>query len=650
MKLSIIIVNYNVSYFLEQCLKSVYKALEGIEAEVFVVDNHSVDQSVAMVKAQFPQVKLIENKDNPGFSIANNQAIRKAQGEYILLLNPDTVVEENTFQKSIDFMERHPDAGGLGIKMIDGKGNFLPESKRGLPTPWVAFYKIFGLSTLFPRSKRFARYHLGHLSAEENQEVEILAGAYMMMPKKVLDEVGLLDETFFMYGEDVDLSYRITQAGYKNYYLAESSIIHYKGESTKKGSLNYVMVFYKAMIIFAQKHFSGSYARFFSILIHFAIYLRAGLAVLARLANRMATPLMDVSVLYAGIFYIKEYWEHNHRFIQGGEYPPALMQYAVPAYILFWIVSLYLNGVYDKQVRILDILRGLGFGTIAILVVYSLIPEELRFSRALIILGALWAGLALTSWRYLWGRLRGKAIFASREKEQRIVLVGNTKELERVDRLVAQNNPQAAYRAWVSVERSDDDRFIGQLDDLADLVGVFDIDELIFCAADLSAERIFRAMGDLQDLNLEIKIAPSESQFIIGSNSIHSQGSWYTQDFNAISKAENLRAKRLFDLLSALLMLLFAPIFMWFSKSPLHYLRACFQVLLGIKTWVAYGDVEQHEHLPQIKAGVLDLKLSLKESLRDQRRIMQLNQLYAKDYHWQNDLLFLSRFWRKIGA
>lgn len=650
MKLSIIIVNYNVSYFLEQCLKSVYKALDQIEAEVFVVDNNSVDQSVEMVKSQFPEVRLIENKNNPGFSIANNQAIREAQGEYILLLNPDTVVEENTFTKSIAFMEEHPDAGGLGIKMIDGKGNFLPESKRGLPTPWVAFYKIFGLSSLFPKSKRFARYHLGHLSADENHEVEILAGAYMLMPKKVLDEIGLLDETFFMYGEDVDLSYRITKAGYKNYYLADSSIIHYKGESTKKGSLNYVMVFYKAMIIFAEKHFSGSYARFFSLLIHLAIYLRALLAVLTRLVKAVAQPLIDVSVLYGGFYYIKEYWEHNHRFIQGGEYPSELMLYAVPAYILIWLSALYLNGAYDRQPRLMQILRGIGMGTLTILVAYSLIPEEYRYSRALIILGALWAGFALIVWRYLWARLTGKAVFASREKEKRILLVGKADEIERVDRLLAQTSSLAMHRSWVSVTRTDDERFMGSLDDLADLISVFEIDEVIFCAADLSAERIFKAMSDLQESDVEIKIAPSESQFIIGSNSIHSQGSWYTQDFNAINKAENRRAKRIFDLGAGLAFLLMSPVLMWFTEKPMKFLFNTLKVIFGGATWVSYGPTEGMQHLPELRSPILSLELSLKGNLRSERRIRQLNELYAKDYHWQSDLHFTLQFWRKIGG
>ncbi|MFI5220084.1 MAG: glycosyltransferase family 2 protein, partial [Bacteroidia bacterium] len=224
-KLSIIIVNYNVKYFLEQCLLSVFKALKEINSEIFVVDNNSVDGSAELIREKFPSIRLISNSDNKGFSKANNQAIRESSGEYVLLLNPDTVVEEDTFSKIISFMDSHPEAGALGVYMIDGKGNFLPESKRGLPSPSVAFYKIFGLSGLFPKSKIFGKYHVGFLDKNKTHEVEVLSGACMMLRKSVLDKIGLLDEDYFMYGEDIDLSYRIIKAGYKNYYFPGTRII-----------------------------------------------------------------------------------------------------------------------------------------------------------------------------------------------------------------------------------------------------------------------------------------------------------------------------------------------------------------------------------------------------------------------------------------
>lgn len=303
-KLSVIIVNYNVRHFLEQCLLSVRKAIEHIDAEVYVVDNNSVDGSQAMLKEKFPDITLIESKDNLGFSKGNNLAIRKAVGEYVLLLNPDTVVEESTFQKCIDFMDERPDAGALGVKMLDGDGNFLPESKRALPTPWVAFYKIFGLARVFPKSKKFGKYHLSYLSKDENHEVEVLSGAFMMMRKECLDKIGHLDETFFMYGEDIDLSYRVILGGYKNYYFSETKIIHYKGESTKKGSLNYVKVFYNAMIIFARKHFSRNRQNFFILLIRLAIYFRALLAVGNRVVQRIAFPVIESLMLYGSYNFV----------------------------------------------------------------------------------------------------------------------------------------------------------------------------------------------------------------------------------------------------------------------------------------------------------------------------------------------------------
>ena len=216
MKLAVIIVNYNVKHFLKQCLESVFGSTNLHEIEVYVVDNDSKDDSLEMVKTSFPGVKIIANKENVGFSTANNQAIKATKAKYALLLNPDTIVETTTFEKVIKFMDENPDAGGLGVKMIDGNGNFLPESKRGLPTPKVAFYKIFGFSKIFPKSKKFGKYHLGYLSENEIHKVDVLSGAFMLLRKETLDKIGLLDEDFFMYGEDIDLSYRITKGGYKN--------------------------------------------------------------------------------------------------------------------------------------------------------------------------------------------------------------------------------------------------------------------------------------------------------------------------------------------------------------------------------------------------------------------------------------------------
>ncbi|MDC3352046.1 glycosyltransferase family 2 protein, partial [Crocinitomicaceae bacterium] len=381
MKLSVIIVNYNVEFFLEQCLNSVYKALKNVEGEVFVVDNNSIDGSLAMVRDKFPQVTLIANKDNVGFSMANNQALKIAKGDYHLLLNPDTIVEEDTFEKIIAFMDEHPDAGGLGVKMIDGKGNFLPESKRGLPTPRDAFYKIFGLSRLFPKSKRFGRYHLSYLDIDETHEIEILSGAFMLMRKEALDKVGLLDEAFFMYGEDIDLSYRIVLGGYKNYYYPETRIIHYKGESTKKSSVNYVFVFYNAMIIFAKKHFSSKNAKIYSFLINLAIYFRAGVAILNRAIRKLTLPMVDLALIILGLFLIA--WEYQA--IQDIIIPENLLAYGLPIYGLIWFLTQLFSGGYDRPIKLIKNVIGSAIGTALILMIYALLSKEYQFSRLIIL-------------------------------------------------------------------------------------------------------------------------------------------------------------------------------------------------------------------------------------------------------------------------
>jgi len=280
LQLSIIIVNYNVKYFLEQCLQSVLLATKNCTAEIFVVDNNSTDGSKQFLEPLFKEVHFIWLPKNIGFAKANNIALAKTSGDYILFLNPDTIVAEDSFEKTIAFLQNNATIGALGVKMIDGSGQFLKESKRAFPSPSISLFKILGLANLFPKSKLFAKYHMGHLSVNENNEVDVLAGAFMLVPKVVLNVVGSFDEAFFMYGEDVDLSYRIQKAGYKNYYFAKTTILHFKGESTKKGSLNYVRLFYKAMNLFVHKHYKSGNAAVFTFLINIGIWFRASLATL----------------------------------------------------------------------------------------------------------------------------------------------------------------------------------------------------------------------------------------------------------------------------------------------------------------------------------------------------------------------------------
>jgi GT2 family glycosyltransferase len=252
--LSIIIVNYNVKLLLKACLESVAGAIKNSEAEVIVIDNASTDNSIGYLQPIFPEFKFISNPANEGFAKANNKALAIAKGEFILFLNPDTTVPNDCFIKCLAFFGTHPDAGALGVKMLNGNGEFLKESKRGFPSPWVSFWKMTGITGMFPRSPVFAKYYLGHLDADRDHEVDVLSGAFMMVKKEVLQKTGGFDERFFMYAEDIDLSYRIKKAGYKNYYFAGTAITHYKGSSTKK-DVRYVRQFYKAMSQFVKKYY-----------------------------------------------------------------------------------------------------------------------------------------------------------------------------------------------------------------------------------------------------------------------------------------------------------------------------------------------------------------------------------------------------------
>jgi len=277
MKLTVVIVNYNVKYYLEQCLYSVERALQGMQGEVYVVDNASSDGSIDYLRRKFPWVYYIENTKNYGFSVANNMAIRKARGEYVLLLNPDTIVGEDTLKQCVAFMDAHSEVGGLGVRQQRVDGSMAPESRRGVPTPWTAFCKMSGLGSKFPQSTLFGRYYMQYLPIDKPSYIEVISGACMFIRAEVFGKCGLLDETFFMYGEDVDMSYRILKAGYKNVFYP-ATILHYKGESTQKSSYRYAIVFHKAMYIFFKKHFSYNFLLL--MIVSLAIYGKAFLTYL----------------------------------------------------------------------------------------------------------------------------------------------------------------------------------------------------------------------------------------------------------------------------------------------------------------------------------------------------------------------------------
>lgn len=643
MKISIIIVNYNVRYFLEQCLISVEKAIHRIQndGEVWVVDNNSMDDSVQLVREKFPWVKVIANKENTGFSKANNQAMRLAQGEYVLLLNPDTVIEEDTLEKIIRFMDDHPDAGGLGVKMVDGKGKFLPESKRGLPTPATSFYKIFGISKLLPHSQKFNRYHLGHLDLNKTHEIEILSGAFMMMRKSALNQVGLLDEAFFMYGEDIDLSWRIIQGGWKNYYYPETRIIHYKGESTKKGSLNYVFVFYNAMVIFAKKHFSETNAKTFGLLIQVAIWLRATLAVINRFLNRVSPLFLDFCFVITGLFVTKElYASFQHKVFQE--------ELILPSFLVFsfvWLLSAWLGGSYDRVRKFPSSLRFTVIGSLIILLFYSLLPESMRFSRAVVLISCVLAPIWLLVSHTLLNYITSGSSGWSNKKNKNYLLIGSEEETRRVRSIIEQtllHSGEIITRIPEQVLK----------ENVQELVRVLKIESIVFCAKDVSAKAIIETMSSADQLNIEFKIAPPETLYIIGSNSIETTGDVHMLDINSIDKPLNRRLKRFFDVTTSIMLLILSPVLIFIQRKPIDFFLNILKVLLNSKTWVGYfysADGTIPSGLPKMKKSVLHPLIHFNESSVTDELKEKFNLVYAKDYSVLNDLKIVRKGIRLLG-
>ncbi len=643
MKLSIIIVNYNVKYFLEECLHSVFRAVAQLPAEVIVVDNNSVDGSVEWIKEKFPTVKIIANKENVGFSKANNQGIKESRGEYVLLLNPDTVVQEDTFIKSVQFMDGHADAGALGVKMVDGKGNFLPESKRGFPSPWAAFCKMTSLNALLPHSKIFNQYYMGHLPENEVNQVAVLAGAFMLLRKSAIDKTGWLDEDFFMYGEDIDLSWRIVQGGFKNYYFPDTKIIHYKGESTKRGSLNYVRMFYQAMILFAQKHFKGNKADTFIFFLKISIYVKAFFAFLTKLFGKLLLPIIDASVIYAGIYFLKTFWENNIKTADNFRYPPEFHLLVIPLYIITWLVCVFFAGGYDKPYRSRRLIRGVLIGTLIIAAVYAFLPDVVRFSRAIILLGSVYTLIMLLSLRFILRLVNKRSIRLSTDS-RRLIIVGQWDEAVRVQSLLQQYQINHELIGIVSTRPDYNTGYIGQHHQLAEIVQVFRAEEIIFCARDIATAQIIESMTAIGN-QIDYKIVGEDGLSIIGSNSKNTAGDLYAMDFSfSIGSAFGRRNKVIGDFFICTLAILILPVLI-FSKGAGILYTNWLAVLLRKKTWVGYS-ANSSKNLPKLLPGVFNLASPYKLDL-DQPALERMNMLYAKNFTVLEDLrIWWGSLWR----
>jgi len=646
MDLSIVIVNYNVKYFLEQCLFSVQRAVQGIEAEIIVVDNKSTDNSIAYLGPIFPSVRFIANKENLGFAQACNQGLSVSSGKIILFLNPDTILQEDCLQKSITCLESRPQAGALGIKMLDGSGRFLPESKRAFPSPVTSLYKLSGLARLFPRSAVFAKYHLGNLDEDHDHEVDVLAGAYMMVKKEVLDQIGSFDETFFMYGEDVDLSYRIQKAGFTNHYFAGSSIIHFKGESTRRGSMNYVRMFYNAMSIFVRKHYGGKKAGIFNLFIHIAIWIRAGLSALTAFIRRIGLPLIDAFLILLSFLVMKAVWNSYVKI--NTQYETRILWIAFPAFTFVYLIAAYYAGLYDRWYKTSELIRSTLIATTVLLAGYSLLPEDLRFSRGIVLFGAILAFAAINILRQILARTNVFIKGNDRESNANTIIIGTKEEFENCKSILKDAGAEQKVIGRIAVE-SNDENAIGKWSSLDQLVKSVPIGEMIFCQGYLQ----FRDIVDfLPRLNktVRVMIHAAGSGSIVGSKSGKSAGESLSGEKGfALADPNIRRLKRLLDVGVAVLGIITFPVQLFLVNKPFSFFVNCATVIAGKKTWIGYS--ASGSSLPKLKMGILSsngLPVDNKQTLPEES-LQMMDYWYARDYEVARDIRLIRSGYRQLG-
>ncbi len=644
MQLSIIIVNYNVRYFLEQCLHAVYKAIKPLQAEVWVVDNASTDESVEFLQSRFPWVHIIANEKNEGFARANNTALRQCKGDYILFLNPDTLVAEDTLVNCLKFLQENADAGALGIRMIDGQGNFLPESKRSFPSPITSFFKLMGLTSLFPKSRFFAKYTLGYLDEFKNHEVDVLAGAFLMTGKKLSDELGGFDETFFMYGEDVDLSYRIQQKGFKNYYYSGSTIVHFKGESTKKGSLNYVRMFYQAMSIFAKKHYGGGKASVFGFFIQMAIWLRAGISAISGMLLKIGLPVVDTLLIYCSFLYVNLLWVANVR--NGQPYSTELTNIAFPAFTILFLCSAILAGLYDRTYKLSKTFSAAIISIIIMLATYSLLPEKYRFSRGVILISGITATALMLLLRRLLLHWQVVEDFDETTKLQQTLVVGTQDEYLEVKQLLSRSGLENRLMGRVAANGNKEGA-IATLAELPALLESLRLREIIFCEGYLSFKKIIEIIQQLPP-RINARFHSKDSQSIVGSDSKDTSGEFVAVYGNfELGQPYQRRRKRMVDLAVALSIIITFPIHLVLCGGKIIY--NALLVLTGKKTWVGYS--QSTTILPPLRKGVLstngfpasDSPPLKKESL------VKIDEWYARNYHWLQDVKLVAKHYKKLG-
>lgn len=621
MKLSVIVVSFNVKGYLSLCIKGALKAgvrLGPGQFQLIVVDNASSDGSVDWVASHHPEVELLALEENLGFSAANNKGMERARGEWVLLLNPDTIVSEDTFSKVLDHADSDPSIGGLGVPMYDGTGTWLPESKRGIPTPWASFCRLSGLWRFAPGSKRLNGYYFGHVPADETADVEVLSGAFMWMRRKTLDEVGLLDDAFFMYGEDIDLSVRILKAGWVNRYYSDAPIVHFKGESTKKGSLSYVRIFHDAMRIFAQKHFAGGQALAMRWMIRLGIRMRAISAFLHAQVVRRAVPMLDLVLVAAAAWGVLEL--HGKWAMMVHPVRPKLVL------VMLSVLSVWWSGVWfgsaDRPFHRLRILMAGLVGGLSLLILYSVTPEYLRVSR----LSALIVAIFMVVLPLL---LRGvlvvsrPSVFRWRTERPHVGIVSSSLRRGELAEWV-----RSSYGS--SLDLTELDSATTEAQCLA-----LDRCDLVLYDARLGGAAAMRMIRSGEDRGWDVRMVPEDMLLALGGTRREgapaARLSWGA---DGLGRPDRRRVKRRFDVLSSLAVLLLGKGKGRFGSAFSR--RNAMRVLRGRATWLGFhGGWEGDDRLPGLPESILYAGTGSRADHVEEARRLDLR--YASDFGWMRD-------------
>ncbi len=641
-KISVVIVSYNVKYFLRQCIQSVLNTKVNAELEIIVVDNASSDGSADMVRKKFPQLICLSNNENLGFSKANNQGFKIATGDFILILNPDTIIEENTLATCLTYLLDNTGVAAVGVRMVDGTGNYLPESKRGFPSPLNSLFKISGLSSLLTSSKLFNGYYLGHLDEFETSEMDVLSGAFIFIEKHTLDRISGFDEDYFMYGEDIELSYQIKSLGKKIVYLPTSTIIHFKGESTKKSSLNYLRRFYGAMQIYSSKrHSTGSWI--WNLILNIGILFVGISGLFKSIFTKILLPLISVLALFGLTKVLQKFWAIYH-FKDASYYQNANNEITIWLLCLAIVAIYYFWGHFDRQYSIRQWIYAAVSSILLLLSMYGLFPMEWRFSRLILLVLLFLSPVVLFLFRTIANKFRINEWSFLGELDKRIFVIGSESSFNKVNSIL-----EYFYRKISHLQKIDIEENPGIIEDknqFANVVQLYEINEIIFCTRDIATESIFKLIAFL-DKNISFKIANNDNTSILGSSSRNTLGEWYTLDFDfKIKKEFHKRTKRIIDLLFCFILILVFPVILILKTGKLARVYSkLIKVLFGQMTWISYSlEDEKIESLPILKKGVFAFQMFNIENEPNQYH--KWNVYYAQNYNiWMEFEQIIRHIW-----